>query len=80
MKQILKENKSWSEQYVMGNSKKKILLDIIIDVKYLKGKRTKRGCENLGFVVFGVNGLKERSARFTGEDLLLIVIPDEKCG
>jgi len=54
MKQILKGNKARSEQYVMGNSKKKILLDIIIDVKYLKGKRKKRGCENLGFVVFGV--------------------------
>lgn len=54
MKQILKGNKARSEQYVMGNSKKKILLDIIIDVKYLKGKRDKKGCENLGFVVFGV--------------------------
>ena len=38
----------------MNGSKKKILLDIVIDVKYLKGKREKRGCENLGFVVFGV--------------------------
>ncbi|WP_255337128.1 ISH3 family transposase [Methanosarcina sp. KYL-1] len=54
MKQILKGNKARSEQYVMGNSKKKILLDIIIDVKYLKGKRDKKGCEILGFVVFGV--------------------------
>jgi len=54
MKHILKGNKARSEQYVMGNSKKNILLDIVIDVKYLKGKRKKRGCENLGFVVFGV--------------------------
>lgn len=54
MKPVLKENKARSEQYVMGDSMKKILLDIVIDVKYLKGKRTKRGCENLGFVVFGV--------------------------
>ncbi|AKB29087.1 hypothetical protein MSSIT_2368 [Methanosarcina siciliae T4/M] len=54
MKQILKGNKARSEQYVMKNSKKKILLDIIIDVKYLKGKRDKKGCENLGFVVFGI--------------------------
>jgi len=38
----------------MNGSKKKILLDIVIDVKYLKGKRKKRGCENFGFVVFGV--------------------------
>jgi len=35
-------------------SKKKIRLDIIIDVKYLKGKRGKKGCINLGFMVFGV--------------------------
>ena len=54
MKQILKGNKARREQYVMKNSKKKILLDIVIDVKYLKGKRGKKGLENLGFVVFGV--------------------------
>ena len=54
MKQILKENKARREQYIMNGSKKKILLDIVIDVKYLKGKREKKGCENLGFVVFGV--------------------------
>ncbi len=54
MKQILKGNKARGTQYVMKNSKKKILLDIIIDVKYLKGKRDKKGCENLGFVVFGI--------------------------
>ena len=54
MKQILKGNKARSEQYVMKNSKKKILLNILIDVKYLKDKRGKKGRENLGFVVFGV--------------------------
>ena len=54
MIQILKGIKARSEQYVMKNSMKKILLDIIIDVKYLKGKRGKKGRENLGFVVFGV--------------------------
>src|SRR5664280_2592682 len=51
MKQILKGNKVRRMQYVMKGSKKKIILDIVIDVKYLKGKREKRGCENLGFVV-----------------------------
>ena len=71
MKQILNGNKARSEQYVMKNSKKKILLNIVIDVKYLKGKRGKKGCENLGFVVFGLNGLQERSVQFTEEDLLL---------
>ena len=55
MKQILIGNKARSTQYVMKNSRKKILLDIIIDVKDLKGKREKKRCENLGFVVFGVS-------------------------
>jgi putative transposase len=54
MKQLLNGNKARSEQYVMKNSKKKILLNIVIDVKYLKGKRGKKGLENLGFVVSGV--------------------------
>src|SRR5512136_678491 len=54
MKQILKGNKARREQYVMKNSKKKIIMNIVIDVKYLKGKRRKKGRENLGFVVFGV--------------------------
>ncbi|AAM05419.1 ISH3 family transposase [Methanosarcina acetivorans] len=54
MKKLLKGNKARNEQYVMGNSKKNILLDIVIDVKYLKGKRGKKGRKNLGFVVFGV--------------------------
>ena len=54
MKQILKGNKARSEKYVMKNLKKKILLNIVIDVKYLKGKRGKKGRENLGFVVYGV--------------------------
>jgi len=34
---------------------KKVELDIVIDVKYMKGKRGKKGCENLGFVVHGVD-------------------------
>ena len=55
MIQILKGNKARCEQYVMKNAKKRIHLDIVIDVKYLKGKRDKKGCENLGFVVFGIN-------------------------
>ena len=54
IKKILNGNKARREQYVMKNSKKKILLDIVIDVKYLKGKRGKKGLETLGFVVFGV--------------------------
>ena len=54
IKKILKGNKARREQYVMKNSRKNILLDIVIDVKYLKGKRGKKGLETLGFVVFGV--------------------------
>jgi putative transposase len=54
IKQLLNGNKARREQYVMKNSKKKILLNIVIDFKYLKGKRGKKGLENLGFVVFGV--------------------------
>jgi putative transposase len=54
MKHLLIGNRARSERYVMKNPIKKILLDILIDVKYLKGKRGKKGHENLGFVVFGV--------------------------
>jgi putative transposase len=54
MKQLLNGNKARRKQYVMKNSKKKILLNIVIDVKYLKGKRGKKGLENIGFVVFGI--------------------------
>ena len=54
MNQIMKGKRARCEQYVMNGHKKKIRLDIVIDVKYLKGKREKKGCENLGFVVFGV--------------------------
>ena len=54
MNQIMKGKRARCEQYVMSGLKKKIRLDIVIDVKYLKGKREKKGCENLGFVVFGV--------------------------
>ncbi|WP_135606890.1 ISH3 family transposase [Methanococcoides sp. NM1] len=56
IKQMLIGRKARNVQYTMKNSEKKeIHLDIIIDVKYLKGKRGKNGCENLGFVVYGVN-------------------------
>jgi hypothetical protein len=42
MKQLLYGKKARSTQYVMKNSKKKIDLNIVIDVKYLKGKRGKK--------------------------------------
>jgi len=54
MNQIMKGKRARCGQYVMNGHKKKICLDIVIDVKYLKGKREKKGCEKLGFVVFGV--------------------------
>lgn len=55
IKKMLIGRKARNAQYTMKNSeKKKIHLNIVVDVKYLKGKRGKNGCENLGFVVYGV--------------------------
>ncbi len=55
VKQLLKGRKARSTEYVMKNpQKKEVHLDFIIDVKYFKGKRGKCGCENLGFVVYGL--------------------------
>ena len=71
MKQILIGNKARSTQYVMKNSRKKILLDIIIDVKDLKGKREKRDVKTLVLLCLGSAGLQERSVQFTEEGLLL---------
>ena len=71
IKKILKGNKAWREQYVMKNSKKKILLDIVIDVKYLKGKRGKRDLRLSVLWFLESNGLQERLVRFTEEDLPL---------
>ena len=39
--QTVKRKKARCEQYVMNGHKKKIRSDIVIDVKYLKGKREK---------------------------------------
>ena len=54
IKEILTGNKSRMDTYTMKNSNKKVDLDIAIDVKYMRGKRGKNGCENLGFVVHGI--------------------------
>ena len=55
IKQLLNGRKARYAEYVMKNAQKKeVHLDIVIDVKYRKGKRGKYGCENLGFVVYGV--------------------------
>jgi hypothetical protein len=71
IKQILKGNKARSEQYVMDNSKKRILLNIVIDVKYLKGKRGKEDVKISVLWYMESNGLQEKSVRFTEEDLQL---------
>lgn len=55
IKKILTGNRNRFDTYLMENSEKEILLNIAIDVKYLKGKRGKNGSENLGFVVHGIN-------------------------
>ncbi len=55
IKQLLKGRKARSAEYVMKNAQKKeVHLDIVIDVKYMKGKRGNYGCENLAFVVYGI--------------------------
>jgi len=54
IKRILDGRKARDARYVMKNPKDKVQLLIVIDVKYMKGKRGKRGCENLGFVVHEV--------------------------
>jgi putative transposase len=56
IQQLVIGRKARSAEYVMKNShKKEIRLNIVIDVKYLRGKRGKHGCENLGFVVYGIS-------------------------
>jgi putative transposase len=55
IKQMFIGRKARSAEYVMKNAQRQeVQLDIVIDVKYLKGKRGKYECENLGFVVYGV--------------------------
>ena len=50
---------------------KKIILDIMIDVKYLKGKRGKKE-EKISVLLFSeLNGHQERSVQFTEGDLPL---------
>ena len=39
----------------MEKTIEKVELDIVIDVKYMKGKRGKNGCEDLGFIVNSVD-------------------------
>ena len=41
IKEILTGNKSQTDTYTIKNSNKKVELDIVIDVKYMKGKRGK---------------------------------------
>ena len=59
IKEMLIGNKGRTDTYTMEKTIEKIIkkveLDIVIDVKYMKGKRGKNGCENLGFVVNGVD-------------------------
>ena len=63
IKQILNGKKSRSANYTMKNSMKQIDLNIVIDVKYMKGKRDKKGCENLGFVVSDLNWTPRKVSR-----------------
>ncbi|WP_406671467.1 ISH3 family transposase [Methanolobus sp. ZRKC4] len=55
IKQLLIGRKVRYAKYEMKNAQKKeVRLDIVIDVKYLKGKRDKNGCKSLVFVVYGI--------------------------
>ncbi len=66
IKQLLNGRKARSAEYVMKSAQKQeVQLDIVIDVKYMKGKRGKYGCENLGFVVMELSGLQGRLVMFT---------------
>lgn len=52
---MLDGRKVRSTDYAMKDTQKKeVHLDFVIDAKYFKGKKGKYGCENLGFVVYGV--------------------------
>jgi putative transposase len=62
----------------MKNSKKKILLNIVIDVKYLKGKREKKGLENLGFVVFRVKCSPRKVSTVYRRRFAIESLPDEE--
>ena len=55
MKEIIDGSKKRYATYTMNGSKGKVELGLVIDVKYRKGKRGKNGCENLGFVVYGID-------------------------
>ena len=55
MKEIIDGRKKRYATYTMNGSKGKVELNLAIDVKYRKGKRGKNGCENLGFVVYGID-------------------------
>lgn len=55
MKEIIDGIKKRCDTYTMNNTKGKVELRLVIDVKYRKGKRGKNGCENLGFVVYGID-------------------------
>ncbi|WP_292467663.1 ISH3 family transposase [Methanolobus sp.] len=51
---LIGRNARYTEDIMKNPQKKVVRLDIVLDVKYLKGKRNKTGCENLGFVVYGI--------------------------
>ena len=55
LKNILDGTKKRYDTYTMNSTKGKVELDLTIDVKYRKGKRGKNGCENLGFLVYGID-------------------------
>lgn len=71
IKQLLDGKKTRSAEYIIKNAQKKeVHLDIVIDVKYLKGKRGKKGCETLVLLFMELTGLQERLVMSTEDGLL----------
>jgi len=65
LKMLLQGRKYQWETYEMHNAKQSLEVDILIDVKYIKGRKVRgmkksHGCQNLGYIVYGVKSWKPR--------------------
>jgi hypothetical protein len=54
----------------MHNAEQSLEVDILIDVKYIKGRKVRgmkksHGCQNLGYIVYGVKSWKPRKISST---------------
>lgn len=65
LKMLLQGRKYRWETYEMHNAEQSLEVDILIDVKYIKGRKVRgmkksHGCQNLGYIVYGVKNWKPR--------------------